>query len=531
MDYDAKVIVKTEIDNSDFDDGLKEIKKEANSDDINIKLEDTHGIMKKVLQVSKKIGKSFLGISASTLKLAGTIIKMTASLGALGVIVGIIAMVAVGIANAFKQVTSQNEELKNKLDETKAKLQYIKFILGTGFTKVIEFLVKAFSWIVDKIYETVIALGGIIKAITGVNIFAKATVNNFKEANKSANSLKKTLAGFDEMNILGEGTSGVGLLSDLSKYFDMLKDANKEVDSMGEKIKKWFLGEGNNSIVEAITNNFRKLPKTLVELFAPTYKKIVEPYLVQPFIQGVNEIMLLSEPLWRPLYNSFLQTLEDIKTKSQPFIDWFDKNIISKLSELWNGYQKDFNKTFAPFINTIIDWINRTFGIFGVHLEKIETESETTGNAIEEKIGGSFDTILEKGKPLLSWADNFMEKLKKLTGKEWKVSTNVEVKGNSIKDWYNDVFREQLKTRTGISLPKLAKGGIINMPGKGVALGGEVAPEGVIPLTDSQQMALLGEAIGRYVTINATIPVYAYNREVDRQIKRIQAEDNFASNR
>ena len=83
--------------------------------------------------------------------------------------------------------------------------------------------------------------------------------------------------------------------------------------------------------------------------------------------------------------------------------------------------------------------------------------------------------------------------------------------------------------------PRLAKGGIINMPGRGVpvgnAIGGEKAPEGVIPLTDSQQMALLGEAIGKYININATVPVYVGNRMVAREIKRINAEDNFAYNR
>ena len=54
-----------------------------------------------------------------------------------------------------------------------------------------------------------------------------------------------------------------------------------------------------------------------------------------------------------------------------------------------------------------------------------------------------------------------------------------------------------------IKIPRLAKGGIINLPGRGVpvgsAIGGERGQEGVIPLTDSQQMALLGEAIGKYI--------------------------------
>ncbi len=73
-------------------------------------------------------------------------------------------------------------------------------------------------------------------------------------------------------------------------------------------------------------------------------------------------------------------------------------------------------------------------------------------------------------------------------------------------------------------IPKLAKGGIINMPGRGVPVGnaiaGESGTEGVVPLTDTQQMALLGEAIGKYVRIDNVIDV---NMD-SRKIKRILAE-------
>ena len=50
-----------------------------------------------------------------------------------------------------------------------------------------------------------------------------------------------------------------------------------------------------------------------------------------------------------------------------------------------------------------------------------------------------------------------------------------------------------------LTFPRIGKGGIINLPNRGVNIGGticgELGAEGVIPLTDSQQMALLGEAI------------------------------------
>lgn len=84
------------------------------------------------------------------------------------------------------------------------------------------------------------------------------------------------------------------------------------------------------------------------------------------------------------------------------------------------------------------------------------------------------------------------------------------------------------------NIPKLATGGIINNPGRGVpiggAIGGEAGAEGVIPLTDSQAMETLGEAIGKYITINANITNNMNGRVISRQLKKIQANNDFAYN-
>ena len=105
---------------------------------------------------------------------------------------------------------------------------------------------------------------------------------------------------------------------------------------------------------------------------------------------------------------------------------------------------------------------------------------------------------------------------------------------NNLIDAINSLPGVSMGKMSTFKLPRLAKGGIINLPGKGVpiggAIGGERAPEGVIPFTDSQQMALLGEAIGRYITVAPTIPVYVGNRLVMREMRRIENEDNFAKN-
>ena len=66
--------------------------------------------------------------------------------------------------------------------------------------------------------------------------------------------------------------------------------------------------------------------------------------------------------------------------------------------------------------------------------------------------------------------------------------------------------------------------------GGGLAVGGEAGREGVIPLTDSQAMETLGEAIGRYITINANITNTMNGRVLSRQIQQIRNDREFAYN-
>ena len=86
----------------------------------------------------------------------------------------------------------------------------------------------------------------------------------------------------------------------------------------------------------------------------------------------------------------------------------------------------------------------------------------------------------------------------------------------------------------GIVYPKLATGAIVNVPNRGVNIGGAIAgeagAEGVIPLTDQRAMETLGETIGRYITINANIVNSMNGRTISRQIQQIKNEENFAYN-
>ena len=86
-----------------------------------------------------------------------------------------------------------------------------------------------------------------------------------------------------------------------------------------------------------------------------------------------------------------------------------------------------------------------------------------------------------------------------------------------------------------VSIPRLASGGIINKPGRGVPLAvggiaGERGREAVLPLTDSQQMAYLGREIAKNIVVNLTNITELDGRQIAIATSKAINEMNFASN-
>ena len=85
-------------------------------------------------------------------------------------------------------------------------------------------------------------------------------------------------------------------------------------------------------------------------------------------------------------------------------------------------------------------------------------------------------------------------------------------------------------------IPMLRTGAIINNPGYGVpvaggrARAGESGMEGILPLTDSKAMELLGETIGKYINITNVIENRMNGKLLSRQIQKVKANQDFAYN-
>lgn len=134
------------------------------------------------------------------------------------------------------------------------------------------------------------------------------------------------------------------------------------------------------------------------------------------------------------------------------------------------------------------------------------------------------------GQRLTKWFDTLWGKIKKGSSSAWSaIKKSFGFSAGGV------VYRQARFAKGGIVVPKLASGGIINQPGRGVplasAIGGERGAEGVIPLTDSQQMALLGEAIGKYIRIDNVIDINMDSRKINRILQSSADRTNFAMNR
>lgn len=551
-----------------------------------------------------------------------------------------------GIRTALNNISEHNQDVANTLNYAK---QMVSTALEPAIIKLVDWIKTALSYI-----------NMLFKAWFKRDLFAE-TNKNLQKANKSASELKKTLTGFDEMNILNSTSTGGG--GGITS--DDLGLPNEEATG----VFKWILNN-KDAVLGAIATIMGALVALKLSGFDPLLGILggILGLGLYEFISGI--IGMIENPSWQN-FGTILEglgitigaialILMRIGVASGP-IGWImiaigtligligalvielDKNRdgIKSVEDATN----DLNDAKLALADETINYtraikdeekaqsnlakVMKETGIDAEDLYKkvengtlkyqdlsekqrivydayvnllqaqgrVEATSKKLDEAKKNEIKSSIEMELANAKQEGSY-----EKLKKttidaynsgkITAKEasdyisramanmdyetmkvfsknipdsikkgldpYKYKTDME----RIKAWWNGEmtkFNREIKIQFQASgsitwnsfnssgkmfakggmvyhkLPKLAPGGIINQPGRGVPIGsaiaGERGQEGVIPLTDSQQMALLGEAIGKYININATVPVYVGNRMVAREIKRINAEDDFAYNR
>ena len=535
--------------------------------------------------------------------------------------VGRWAIALFGIRSMYSLITSSISTISGYNEQLGVDIAYIKFALASTLQPVVE-------WLVKQAFQLLSVIGSIIKLITGYDIFQYATMSNFKKsqgylkgANKQAKELKKTLAGFDEMNILGDntkadsGTASKITTPSMTITSDMFKtdiDFKKWVEDIVKEINHWFQ-----------TTDFKKLGKDISDFLVKAINwstKVISGIDWEAIGRAIGTLLISID--WGAIVDAILDliTAYIIAGMKERFSFW-DK-IFGRKNSSWDsfvrlitghtGFGREIGENIGtdisngikdgtsenlppPFFEELADTnIAKpiTTGADGVangdkigsdfrrglqsaiNLNKTQKIGEDTATGISKGAQAKkslmvepFDSVKSdvktKFNTLPTWIrETLVPNIASAFGK--MASTASSVIGDKLKGVINTIISGAETTINGaiskinklvrginvvgsllhlgtlkelqtIKFPRLAMGGIVNMPSRGVPVGGAITgergPEGVIPLTDSQQMALLGEAIGKYITINASITNTMNGRVISRELQRINNENDFAYNR
>ena len=454
------------------------------------------------------------------------------------------------ISNTMTRASDLNEQLG-------ANIEYIRNSLASALMPIIEFIVNL-----------VVKLLGLINylsiALFGVDLFANNMADNFDSANKSAKNLNKTLAGFDEMNVLNDkgSTSGASVSPTIN-----MDQATNEMGAWFENIKnKWLnLGEdmekllsdpskftetfgswgtfiygltetfyGFWEVVSGIFEGISGLVKILVGVFTLNTDLIKEGW--QDFCDGLWSIFKGAWDIIVGVVTTVVgiiiglvsELISGIVGLFQTLVNFVYNNVILPIFDffkwLWDGIKSVFNAV-ADFFGSIFteagNSIKKAFAIvisfFTNIYNSIVNIFKTIGTKIGNVVGSAFKAAINGA---LSLIEGIL---------------NTPIKAiNGLLSIINKVPGINIPKINTIKLPRLASGGIVNNPGKGVMMGnyiaGEAGREGILPLSDPTAMAQLGKEIGKWITVNNTSNTYLDGRLIQRNQAKVREELSFATN-
>lgn len=471
--------------------------------------------------------------------------------------VGRWALAIFAVESAYGFISSTMTRVSDLNEQLGANIEYIRNSLASALMPLIEYIVN----LVTKLL-------GLINAISislfGVDLFANNMADSLNSANSSAKSLKKSLAGFDEMNILNENgtTNKVSATPTIN-----LQDATKEMDNWFTKIKNKWLKIGDE-MAEYLAN-----PSLFIDTFGEWGVTVMGFTYI---LYGLWEVF---QGVFQGIYG-LIQTLVGVFTGNEELISkgWsnFCKGLLNIIKGVWDtivgvfvtaggliigliaevisgivgffveGYYFLYNKFVLPFYNSLV-WLNdKITNVFRSLVDFLKNIFSKAWNEIKSVFSGVKNFFSDILNSITEKFKNFGAKAGEVVSSAFKSAINGALTIiesllnkpinaiNSLLNIINKIPGVNIGKISTIKFPRLASGGIVNNPGKGVMMGsyiaGEAGREGILPLSDPTAMAQLGKEIGKWITVNNTSNTYLDGRLIQRNQAKVREELSFATN-
>ena len=385
---DGWVTVGTKLDTKDFDSQIKEVqyeleqieyelskKKELKLDSRTVseyeaKAEKLNNRLIDLRKKQEDLNKTDLSKAQQNIeKLGNSTSKVITKISRWVLAIFSVRSAYMAVRNAMSVLTQYNEDLANKLES-------IKLVFASALEPLI-------TRIVDLVYNLLGVINSIAKAWFNVDLFASASAKAMKNGANSAEKMKKSLAGFDEMNIITDtSSSGGGVsspkidfsdvgntnLNGIYKLTDKIKGIFEKVfNEIKENIMKVMLDlgfsqrfinmwdmmvEGVRSIIKGLLDFIGGILGTIIALVTGDTEKVKENLL--KMVKGVAEILA---GLLSLIIGSLGMIVAGIIDTFLAMVNWIYNNVIRPIGEwfggLWSGITDGFN--------TAINWIKNTF--------------------------------------------------------------------------------------------------------------------------------------------------------------------------
>nr|DAH79627.1 MAG TPA: minor tail protein [Caudoviricetes sp.] len=522
------------------------------------------------------IKKNFDGVGKSVSRAIGRVARL-----ALGVI---------SIASAYRFVSQASSTLGQYDEQYATNLEYIRYLIAQTIAPALKYVVNLASTLLSY-------LNYILNAWFGITLFSKNSAKNFMNAknstggiSKNTGKIKKDLqtTPFDEMNVLSDtsdsGTSGGAgggavapsidpslFKGEVPDWLQWIVDHKDEIlaviAGVAAGLSAWQLGLsaikglGIGVMIAGIVYTIESLLDYLKDPSWENFGKIIQGIGIA--IMGLG-ILIAQTPVIVAgaiilIVGTIIKYWEQIKAFLQSGIDWL------KGKSDW--VRDTFGDTIGDIYDYLVETLQHILDAFDSLFTMLKNILDDVIKIVKDIIHGDWKQAWEDAKQLVvdifqglwNTIKNIFFAIASLgasiaTAVGGTISSIFKAIINAILSAIENILNKPIKTVNAMigvvnavpgvhvptlptfRLPRLAKGTILNAPGRGVpvagrtALAGEAGREAYLPLSDTQLLEELGSTIGKYITINANITNTMNGRVISRQLQRIQNDSNFAYN-
>lgn len=379
------------------------------------------------------------------------------------------------------------------------------------------------------------AIGAIIAGIPmlGVGIY-DAIVNEMNWLNATLIPLGSTMAGAGIGAIIGAcgGPIGAGIGALIGLVIGGIVDLTLLIIEKWDEISAWL----DENIVQPMAEFFAPLIDACKEAWA-----WIDEHLIKPIKDFFDEIWEAITEIWNHAVEKAKEIKDGVIKAIKPIIDKV-KEIFAKIKEIFQALWRAFKEyVWNPIVNKLKGFYNDHIKPI---IDKIKGVFNRVGAWCKEKI---IDPIVEK----ITWLKDKAIELFKAIG-----TTVVDFISGSVKAVINGLlwsiekaingFIKMLNRAIGLinkipgvdikkvellEVPKLARGGIVNNPGRGVpAIIGEAGAEAVLPLENNTGwMDILADKIngeGRSIVVQVVLS----GKKIHEEIIKLSQRRDFATN-